>query len=67
KNYLHALHVLPLQKKTSKIRLTSKAGKHRVSFMNSCFVIVTVVVGLLPALVLCLVEGRAFTVANGRG
>ena len=35
--------------------------------MNSCFAIVTVVVGLLQALVLCLVEGRAFTVANGCG
>jgi len=35
--------------------------------MNGCFVIVKVVGGLLRALVLCLVEGRAFTVANGRG
>ena len=53
--------------KNSKIGLTSKAGKHRVLSMNSHFVIVTVVVGLLRALVLRLVEGRAFTVANGYG
>lgn len=35
--------------------------------MNRYLVIVKVVVGLLRALVLRLVEGRAFTVANGCG
>lgn len=35
--------------------------------MNAIYTIVTVVAGLRQALVLCLVKGRAFTVANGRG
>ncbi len=53
--------------KMSKMALTSKLGITKFNFMNSFFVIATVIGGLCKALVLCLVEGRAFTVANGRG
>ncbi len=43
------------------------SGMPKLSRMRNFLAIVSVVVGLLQALVLCLVEGRAFTVANGCG
>src|SRR5450759_3664756 len=56
-----------VKNRVSKKGLTSTSGIPKLRFMRNSFAIASVVVGLLQALVVCLVEGRAFTVANGYG